>query len=84
MTKPFLLQGLQTSVFRLSFPTLHPDEFRYHYDKLSYSIINLANQAGYNSFWISTQQSAKGITAIASMAKNKKWVNGYDEVIIPN
>ncbi|WP_374464345.1 phosphoethanolamine transferase [Chryseobacterium sp.] len=63
--------------------SIHPDEFRYHYEKLSYNIINLANQSGYNSFWLSTQASARGITAIASMAKNKKWVNGYDEVIVP-
>ncbi|WP_185290076.1 phosphoethanolamine transferase [Chryseobacterium lactis] len=75
--------GITNLSVPLILSSIHPDEFRYHYDKLSYNIINLANQAGYNSFWISTQQSAKGITAIASMAKNKKWVNGYDEVIIP-
>lgn len=75
------------SITNLSVPlmlsSIEPDEFRSHYSKLSYNIINLANQNSYNTFWISTQASAKGITAMASMSKNKKWLNGYDEVIIP-
>ncbi|WP_241330166.1 phosphoethanolamine transferase [Chryseobacterium arthrosphaerae] len=75
--------GITNLSVPLILSSIHPDEFRYRYDKLSYNIINLANQTGYNSFWISTQQSAKGITAIASMSKNKKWVNGFDEVIVP-
>ncbi|MGH1518924.1 sulfatase-like hydrolase/transferase [Chryseobacterium sp. JK1] len=75
--------GITNLSVPLILSTIHPDEFRYRYDKLSYNIINLANQIGYNSFWISTQASAKGITAIASMSRNKKWVNGYDEVITP-
>lgn len=75
--------GITNLSVPLILSSIHPDEFRYRYDKLSYNIVNLANQAGYNSFWISTQASAKGITAIASMAKNKKWVSGYDEAIIP-
>ncbi|REC48966.1 phosphoethanolamine transferase [Chryseobacterium pennipullorum] len=75
--------GITNLSVPLILSSIHPDEFRYRYDKLSHNIVNLANQAGYNSFWISTQASAKGITAIASMAKNKKWVNGYDEAIIP-
>ena len=64
--------GITNLSVPLILSSIHPDEFRYRYDKLSYNIVNLANQAGYNSFWISTQASAKGITAIASMAKNKK------------
>ncbi|WP_300691433.1 phosphoethanolamine transferase [Chryseobacterium sp.] len=75
--------GITNLSVPLMLSSIHPDEFRYRYDKLSYNIINLANQIGYNSFWISTQASARGITAIASMSKNKKWVNGYDEVITP-
>lgn len=75
--------GITNLSVPLMLSSIHPDEFRYRYDKLSYNIINLANQAGYNSFWLSTQASARGITAIASMSKNKKWVNGYDEVIVP-
>ncbi|MDV7696999.1 phosphoethanolamine transferase [Chryseobacterium soli] len=75
--------GITNLSVPLMLSSIDPDEFRYNYSKLSYNIINLANQSSYNTFWISTQASAKGITAIASMAKNKKWVNGYDEAIIP-
>ena len=63
--------------------SIDPGEFEEHYSKLSNNIINLANQNKYHTFWISTQASAKGITAIASMAKEKKWINGYDDVIVP-
>jgi len=75
--------GITNLSVPLILSSIDPDEFRYNYSKLSYNIINLANQSSYNTFWLSTQASAKGITAIASMAKNKKWVNGYDEAIIP-
>lgn len=75
--------GITNLSVPLILSSIDPDEFRYNYSKLSYNIINLANQSSYNTFWLSTQASAKGITAIASMAKNKKWINGYDEAIIP-
>ena len=75
--------GITNLSVPLMLSSIHPDEFRYRYDKLSNNIINLANQTGYNSFWLSTQASARGITAIASLSENKKWVNGYDEVIVP-
>ncbi|GEN74934.1 phosphoethanolamine transferase [Chryseobacterium hagamense] len=75
--------GITNLSVPLILSSIHPDEFRYHYNRLSYNIINLANQSGYHSFWFSTQASARGITAIASMAKNKKWINGFDEVLVP-
>lgn len=75
--------GITNLSVPLMLSSIHPDEFQHRYDKLSYNIINLANQSGYNTFWLSTQASARGITAMASMSKNKKWINGYDEVIIP-
>lgn len=75
--------GITNLSVPLMLSSIHPDEFKQRYDKLSYNVINLANQSGYNSFWLSTQASSRGITAIASLSKNKKWINGYDEVIIP-
>ena len=51
--------------------------------KLSDNIVNTANHLNYNTFWYSTQGGAQGITAIASFAKNKKFLNGYDEAVIP-
>ncbi len=75
--------GITNLSVPLMLSTIHPDEYKDHYDKLSYNVINLANQNGYDSFWLSTQASARGITALASLAKNKKWINGYDEAIIP-
>lgn len=50
---------------------------------LSDNILNVANQLGYETYWFSTQGYANGITAIASFAKNKKWLNGFDNVLIP-
>ena len=51
--------------------------------KLSDNVVNTANHLNYNTFWYSTQGGAQGITAIASFAKNKKFLNGYDEVVLP-
>jgi len=51
--------------------------------KLSDNVVNTANHLNYNTFWYSTQGGAQGITAIASFAKNKKFLNGYDEAVIP-
>ena len=50
---------------------------------LSDNVLNVANQLGYETYWFSTQGYANGITAIASFAKNKKWLNGFDSVLIP-
>ena len=51
--------------------------------KLSDNVMNAANHLNYNTFWYSTQGGAQGITAIASFSKNKKFLNGYDEAVIP-
>lgn len=51
--------------------------------KLSDNILNVANHLGYDTHWYSTQGGAQGITAIASFAKNKKWINGFDESLVP-
>lgn len=51
--------------------------------KLSDNVVNTANHLNYNTFWYSTQGGAQGITAIASFAKNKKFLNGYDETVLP-
>ena len=75
--------GITNLSVPLMLSSIDPGEFEEHYSKLSNNIINLANQNKYHTFWISTQASAKGITAIASMAKEKKWINGYDDVIVP-
>ena len=50
---------------------------------LSDNVLNVANQLGYETYWFSTQGYANGITAIASFSKNKKWLNGFDNVLIP-
>jgi len=75
--------GITNLSVPLMLSSIRPEEYKYRFDKLSYNVINLANQSGYNSFWLSTQASARGITAMASLSKNKKWINGYDEVMVP-
>lgn len=74
--------GITNLSVPLMLSSIDPSEFENHYSKLSSNIVNLANQNKYNTFWVSTQASARGITAIASMAKEKKWINGFDNVIV--
>jgi len=59
------------------------DNYQKELKKLSDNIVNAANHSGYNTFWYSTQGGAHGITAIATYSKNKKFLNGYDEAVIP-
>ena len=59
------------------------DNYQKELKKLSDNIVNAANHSGYNTFWYSTQGGAHGITAIATFSKNKKFLNGYDEAVIP-
>ncbi|ASG84178.1 phosphoethanolamine transferase [Salmonella enterica] len=52
------------------------------------NIIAVANQAGFRTFWFSRQGSSGAhnniITAIASGAHQKQWVNtGYDDALLP-
>lgn len=59
------------------------DNYQKELKKLGDNIVNAANHSGYNTFWYSTQGGAHGITAIATYSKNKKFLNGYDEAVIP-
>lgn len=52
------------------------------------NIINVANQAGFTTYWFSRQGSGGAhnniITAIASGAHHSQWVNsGYDDALLP-
>lgn len=58
------------------------------YRLLSYNIINLANQAGYKTYWYSRQGSiGQYNTAITSIAKNSsvtEWIDtGFDDSLLP-
>ncbi|WP_051081506.1 phosphoethanolamine transferase [Riemerella columbina] len=59
------------------------NDYSKNFLSISDNIVNVANHLGYETYWLSTQGGARGITAIASFAKNKAWVNGYDEVLLP-
>lgn len=50
---------------------------------LSDNVLNVGKHIGYDTYWLSTQGGAHGITAIASFAETKKWLNGFDNVLIP-
>ena len=58
------------------------DNYQKELKKLSDNIVNAANHVGYNTYWYSTQGGALGITAIATFSKNKKFLNGYDEILV--
>ena len=59
------------------------DSYSKNITKLSDNILNVANHLGYDTYWLSTQGGAHGITAIASFAHTKKWLNGFDNILIP-
>lgn len=63
--------------------TIKPKDMVDHQEKIAYNIINFSNQTDYKTYWISTQGGAKSISAIASKAQYKKWINGYDELVLP-
>ncbi len=58
----------------------------YHIQGFSDNILNLANNAGYTTYWFSVQESiganANIVSSIAKYAKNVEWMRGYDSVLI--
>jgi len=51
------------------------------------NILNIANQSGYDTYWISTQDKLgrhnSAITAIAKSAKHQVWLDGLDMTLLP-
>ena len=48
--------------------------------------MDIANKAGYDTYWVSTQGRGSiwdaGITVIANQADNVKWIRGYDIAVV--
>lgn len=74
--------GITNLSIPLVLSTINPSEFQTQFNKISDNTINLANNIGYKTSWISMQGAARGITSIADMSNYKKWLNGYDETSI--
>ncbi len=61
----------------------------YHLDRLSDNVINVANAAGYDTYWLSTQtrlgEHNTAITAISNKAKHQVWLPRHkkDGELIP-
>lgn len=55
--------------------------------KNAVSIIDIAEQSGYKTYWLSTQGrssvSDAGVTLIAQRAQTLRWLNGYDSALLP-
>lgn len=68
---------------------LTADEIQHH-DIHNYpdNIINMANQAGFHTTWLSAQsafrQRGTAVTSIAMRAKDSVYVRGYDELLLPH
>lgn len=52
------------------------------------NIINMANQAGFQTFWLSSQsafrQNGTAVTSIAMRAMETVYVKGFDELLLPH
>ncbi|HCL5541614.1 TPA: phosphoethanolamine transferase [Escherichia coli] len=52
------------------------------------NIINMANQAGFQTFWLSSQsafrQNGAAVTSIAMRAMETVYVRGFDELLLPH
>ncbi|HDP5103904.1 TPA: phosphoethanolamine transferase [Escherichia coli] len=52
------------------------------------NIINMANQAGFQTFWLSSQsafrQNGTAVTSIAMRAMETVYVRGFDELLLPH
>lgn len=52
------------------------------------NIINMANQAGFQTFWLSSQsafrQNGTAVTSIAMRAMKTVYVRGFDELLLPH
>ena len=52
------------------------------------NIINMANQAGFDTYWLSAQsafrQNGTAVASIAMRAKERVYVRGYDELLLPH
>ncbi|HFV4524896.1 phosphoethanolamine transferase, partial [Escherichia coli] len=61
-----------------------------HHDVRHYpdNIINMANQAGFDTWWLSAQsafrQNGTAVASIAMRARNRIYVRGYDELLLPH
>lgn len=75
--------GITNLSVPLVLSSIKPEEFKTNYAQVADNIIALANSQHYKTFWYSTQGGAKSITAIASLAREKKWINGYDQELLP-
>lgn len=74
--------GITNLSLPLTLSKIAPENFDNHSEEIADNVINLANQYGYHTTWISTQNNIKGVTEIASFASDKSWVNGYDLEIL--
>ncbi|WP_374189653.1 sulfatase-like hydrolase/transferase, partial [Escherichia marmotae] len=49
------------------------------------NIINMANQAGFQTFWLSSQSAFRqNGTAVTSSAMETVYVRGFDELLLPH
>ncbi|RZN45647.1 phosphoethanolamine transferase [Escherichia sp. E10V10] len=74
----------------LSVPLSLTADFVLNHDIHNYpdNIINMANQAGFQTFWLSSQsafrQNGTAVTSIAMRAMETVYVRGFDELLLPH
>lgn len=75
--------GITNLSLPLTLSRIEPENYDIKTEDIADNIVNLSNNYGYNTYWLSTQNNIKGVTEIASYSKVKKWVNGYDLELLP-
>lgn len=75
--------GITNLSVPLMLSSIQPEEFLNNKIKIADNVVNFAEQKGYETYWMSTQSLSGIISIIASYSNNRKYFNGYDEVILP-
>lgn len=75
--------GITNLSVPLVLSSITAEEFKTKPTRMADNLIALGNQADYNTYWVSIQGGASGITSMAKMAKESIWLDGFDEEVLP-
>lgn len=81
------ISGAPVTMLAVPFALTKDSVTNHHINNYPDNIINIANQAGFETSWLSAQSAfgSKGtaVSAIAMNAQNKLWITRYDKELLP-